>query len=179
MVAPDCARLQSPGQAATIACRWNDRMRIVCPSCQAAYEVPDKLLAGSPRRVRCARCGNDWVPEAAPATPLAQLPAPAPEPPAPDAAPPEPEAPKPPAAEPERGLPPPPPVRLAPVVEPRAQDKAPATSAGRRLAVLAALGWAASLALLGAAGWAGLAYRDDVMAGWAASRRLYALLGLG
>ena len=32
-------------------------MRIVCPSCQAVYEVPDKLLSGPAKRVRCARCG--------------------------------------------------------------------------------------------------------------------------
>ena len=33
-------------------------MRIECPSCQAVYEVPDALLAGGPRMVRCARCGK-------------------------------------------------------------------------------------------------------------------------
>jgi predicted Zn finger-like uncharacterized protein len=35
-------------------------MRIVCPGCAAAYEVPANRL--SPRKmVRCARCGCEWV----------------------------------------------------------------------------------------------------------------------
>lgn len=35
-------------------------MRIVCPGCAAAYEVPADRL--SPRKmVRCARCGAEWV----------------------------------------------------------------------------------------------------------------------
>jgi predicted Zn finger-like uncharacterized protein len=61
-------------------------MRIACPTCQAAYEVPDTLLrppapGAAARKVKCARCGNAWapeVPEAAPA-PMA-LPAPVPSP---------------------------------------------------------------------------------------------------
>jgi predicted Zn finger-like uncharacterized protein len=37
-------------------------MRIVCPSCTAAYEVPESRLK-SRKMVRCARCGGDWAPE--------------------------------------------------------------------------------------------------------------------
>src|SRR3974390_1113749 len=36
-------------------------MRIDCPSCQAAYDVPDRLLSAG-RTVRCARCGGEWTP---------------------------------------------------------------------------------------------------------------------
>lgn len=39
-------------------------MRIVCPTCQAAYEVPESLIGGAARKVRCARCGGAWVPQA-------------------------------------------------------------------------------------------------------------------
>lgn len=153
-------------------------MRIVCPSCQAAYEVPDTLLAGGPRRVRCARCGGDWVPEKVAATPPPPEPEPAPAPSPPPALP----APAPPPqaaveSEAEPDLPPPPPVRIAPA-DPRPPRSQP-PQGGRRLAVLAGLGWAASLALLATAGWASVAYREEVMAAWGASRRLYALLGLG
>lgn len=37
-------------------------MRIVCPLCSSAYEVPDAMLAGG-RRLACVRCLNEWVPE--------------------------------------------------------------------------------------------------------------------
>jgi predicted Zn finger-like uncharacterized protein len=36
-------------------------MRIACPSCAVAYEVPDERLKPG-RLVRCARCGHEWVP---------------------------------------------------------------------------------------------------------------------
>ncbi|WP_369407992.1 zinc-ribbon domain-containing protein, partial [Roseomonas rosulenta] len=58
-----------------------NRMRIACPSCGAEYEVPDRLLAGAARSLRCSRCGADFaLPEGAPAA--APPPSPAPEPPA-------------------------------------------------------------------------------------------------
>jgi predicted Zn finger-like uncharacterized protein len=34
-------------------------MRITCPHCTAAYEVPTATLS-SGRKVRCARCGAEW-----------------------------------------------------------------------------------------------------------------------
>ena len=36
-------------------------MKIVCPSCAAQYEVPELVLT-SRRKMRCARCGTQWVP---------------------------------------------------------------------------------------------------------------------
>ncbi|RKK00289.1 zinc-ribbon domain-containing protein, partial [Teichococcus wenyumeiae] len=43
-------------------------MRIECPACGAAYEVPEHLLTrpdGTPARpVRCLRCGQEWQPAA-------------------------------------------------------------------------------------------------------------------
>lgn len=36
-------------------------MRIVCPGCEAAYEVPEAMLSPG-RTVRCARCGRGWIP---------------------------------------------------------------------------------------------------------------------
>ena len=41
---------------------WNS-MRIACPSCDAAYEVPDSRLPRG-KMVRCARCDNKWLPAA-------------------------------------------------------------------------------------------------------------------
>ncbi|MCI0754489.1 zinc-ribbon domain-containing protein [Teichococcus vastitatis] len=39
-------------------------MRIQCPDCAAAYEVPDTMLVPG-RAVRCTRCGTRWQPMAA------------------------------------------------------------------------------------------------------------------
>jgi predicted Zn finger-like uncharacterized protein len=55
-------------------------MKIVCPACEAAYEVPEVVLT-SRRKMRCARCAHDWVPSAAKAA-AAAAPAPVPPPPA-------------------------------------------------------------------------------------------------
>ncbi len=62
-------------------------MKIVCPSCQAQYEVPEVVLT-SRRKMRCARCAEEWVPadlRAPEPPPMAEAPAapadePAPEP---------------------------------------------------------------------------------------------------
>ncbi len=35
-------------------------MRIACPNCQTLYDVPDNLLGGRPRRLRCEQCGHGW-----------------------------------------------------------------------------------------------------------------------
>ncbi|MDE2318337.1 MAG: zinc-ribbon domain-containing protein [Rhodospirillales bacterium] len=35
-------------------------MRIVCPDCQALYDVPDKLIGSVGRRLRCGQCGHGW-----------------------------------------------------------------------------------------------------------------------
>ena len=36
-------------------------MRADCPNCEAVYDIPDRLLVAG-RKVRCARCGQDWFP---------------------------------------------------------------------------------------------------------------------
>ncbi len=152
-------------------------MRIVCPSCQAAYEVPEKLLSGAPRKVRCARCGDSWIPEAAAAPVAAPVQDEATPPREPDPIPdPEPE-PEPPAPMPVRAEP------LAPIVIPRIEEKLVPDPAepppGRGPAIIAASAWAASVAVLLGAGWAFVTWRADIMALWAPSRRLFALFGLG
>lgn len=35
-------------------------MRIVCPSCEAEYEVPESIVASGPRKVRCHKCAREW-----------------------------------------------------------------------------------------------------------------------
>jgi predicted Zn finger-like uncharacterized protein len=65
-------------------------MRIVCPSCSAAYEIPDGMLAAG-QAVRCARCGEQWQPVDAGA-PVAAAPVTSPPP---DAAPARPAVPEP------------------------------------------------------------------------------------
>ena len=42
-------------------------MRVVCPSCEATYDVPDAMLGDRPRRLRCARCAHEWTVEHPPA----------------------------------------------------------------------------------------------------------------
>jgi len=62
-----------------------------------------------------------------------------------------------------------------------AERRVPAPGAaggGRGLVVVAGVLWLVSLAALAAAGWAAFAFREDIMALWAPSRRLYALLGM-
>ena len=62
-------------------------MKIVCPACEAIYQVPDAVVV-SRRKMRCARCNQDWVPadvmDAAATPPLVapavQAPAPPPAP---------------------------------------------------------------------------------------------------
>lgn len=69
-------------------------MRATCPSCEAVYEVPDRLVGTKGRRLRCATCGHEWtllppapeapaVPQPMPVTPPppAYTYAPQPEPP--------------------------------------------------------------------------------------------------
>lgn len=35
-------------------------MRLVCPSCEAKYEVPEDAIPDSGRDVQCANCGHGW-----------------------------------------------------------------------------------------------------------------------
>jgi predicted Zn finger-like uncharacterized protein len=50
-------------------------MRIICPDCAAQYELPPELAARLPMRVRCARCGDEWLAEPVGLVPDAAAPA--------------------------------------------------------------------------------------------------------
>lgn len=129
-------------------------MRIACPSCAAAYEVPDQLVIPG-RRTRCARCGHQWV-----AVPVES-----------DLPPPVPLDPNPPEEPETAGDEVPPPPRRSAV--PKAPPPAPPRS-GPWLR----LAWAASLLMLVGLGVAGVLGRHAVMTAWPPSARLYAALGL-
>ncbi len=137
-------------------------MRITCPTCEATYDVPEKLLRPD-REVRCARCGGRWLP--APAEPGSPSPE-APEPPATDdiTAPPAPAGERPPSFDIFN--------RTGDLADHGTDD--PGARSGQ--AVWAA--WAASLLILAGLGWAGLTYRAQVMHVWPPTERLYALFGL-
>ncbi len=136
-------------------------MRIVCPSCAAAYDVPDERLSAG-RSVRCSGCEARWVPleqellaevqtQTPTQVPPAQLPEPVPE------------------------L-----VRKLPVlaeagVVPAATRTAPPVVGSPSLVMA---GWVLTVLVLGGAGWAGYARRDAVMHVWPPSERVYAALGL-
>ena len=126
-------------------------MRIICPSCTAAYDVADSLL--KPRRkVRCVRCGEEW----------------------------EPLADEPPAIEQAEAAPAPVPAwEEQPELRPSAMERlaqSPAVLPGRSLALPAA--WTASVvALLLLVGGA-YVWRSDVMRIWPPSARLYDMVGL-
>jgi predicted Zn finger-like uncharacterized protein len=145
-----------------------NRMRIACPSCGAEYEVPDRLLAGPARTLRCSRCGADFaLPQAPPAA--APPPAPLPEPP-----PPAPVAPEPPAAvAPAPVAPPATPEAPAPAV----RERAPVAQAPTDQAALVRA-WAASLLVVVGGVLALLVFRTQVMSAWPPATRLFAVLGL-
>ena len=126
-------------------------MRIECPGCSAAYDVPQEKLSPG-RKVRCARCQTDWVPlEAEPARKN-----------------------EPAAIEPSvisRDLSPPPAVtamdRLAREVQPRRS----------RSGALAAA-WFASFVVLAVIAWGAYEWRENIVRAWPASERAYVALGL-
>jgi predicted Zn finger-like uncharacterized protein len=126
-------------------------MRVLCPACDAQYDVPDRLI-GSGRRLRCARCDHDWM--VRPTTP-------APVAPEPDAAP----GPALPAAEVAELAP----QRLAPR-PPAAGSRAPVGALGLWLAWLASVG-AVLLAVVGL--WL---FRAELAVAWPPIQRLYGLL---
>ncbi len=148
-------------------------MRIVCPNCDAAYEVPAPVMAAR-RTLRCARCGTQFATGTADPPP----------PPGPAAgAEPAPAAPRVDDA--------PAPLRADAPAAPRTTE-APATlradaprlgpgagQAGRaprvRVAVLA--GWVLSLALIVAGLAAALSWRQGIVRAWPASTRIYTALG--
>lgn len=73
-------------------------MRIECPTCSAVYDLPERLLSGGSRTLRCAACGNTWTVNPEAAHPEAAHPEPAnPEPTTPASVAPEAVSPDPPA----------------------------------------------------------------------------------
>jgi predicted Zn finger-like uncharacterized protein len=180
-------------------------MRVACPSCSAAYEVPDQMLGPTQRLLRCARCGTEWPVAATIAKPPAR-PAPESEPesdaqsepgPGADQRPgpepksgPEPEppaapaAPRPPPAltiqaapgRPERMLRPPLPQAEWTGPGPGAQ---PRRQSRKQAGIGAWFAWLGSIALLALLVWAAYAYRSQVMRIWPPSQRLYVILDLG
>jgi predicted Zn finger-like uncharacterized protein len=134
-------------------------MRIVCPSCVAAYDVPEPVLVAR-RTLRCTRCGSEFVAAASP------HPVPVPVPvPSTQAEPPETTT------------------RLPDMHARDAQRLAPGPAAPaartqkwRAATVLA--GWALSGMLIAAGGWAGFAWRGAIMQAWPPATRIYAVLGI-
>ena len=143
-------------------------MRTVCPSCQAAYDVPESVLAAR-RTLRCARCATEFTALAdGPAAVSVLAPPRAVEELSP-AAPPAAKAFQPAAPEPV-GRRPGDAVYLAtPPASSRALAQMPP-------AIMA--GWAASVIVLIAMGWAFVAWRASIMQTWPPSTHLYALLRL-
>ncbi|HJS87349.1 MAG TPA: zinc-ribbon domain-containing protein [Acetobacteraceae bacterium] len=124
-------------------------MRFVCPRCAAAYQVPPTALGGR-RRLRCARCGCDWVVQGEPvegAEAAAEASGGTQEP-----------------AEPRSPMP------VAPVGAP------PPPIRGATAALL--LAWGASLLVLALGAWGAVAWRGSVVHAWPPSQRLYGALGL-
>jgi predicted Zn finger-like uncharacterized protein len=138
------------------------QMRIACPTCGAEYDVPDRLLSGAARTLRCSRCATDFaLPTVAPVAP--------PPPPAPPTPPAPPEivaAPAPAPAEPEPEAP------AAPTVP----ERTPVAREPHDRALVGA--WAASvLVVLGGVA-AMLAFRAQLMAAWPPVGRFFSVLGL-
>ncbi len=163
-------------------------MRIVCPNCATAYDVPESVVAAG-RPMRCAKCRAEWTPSAAAAPPVPPAPAVVAAPEAVgqarEPAGPETEPASEPKPEPKPAYPPPPdPDVLHPVEPPLAAAEpvilapfppAPTPVAGPRKVVMA--GWAGSAVVLVAALWLAIAYRAPIMRHWPPSARAFAMLG--
>lgn len=124
-------------------------MRIVCPTCTAAYEVPPTLLRPG-QVVRCARCTGEWAPQIDTIAPPPGQ-----------------------ARDTELG----PPRAPSPPVRPRPVPVRPAPVPARGTAAVR-IAWCASLVILAALLWGAYSQRDFVMQAWPPSVRLYAALGL-
>jgi predicted Zn finger-like uncharacterized protein len=155
-------------------------MRIVCPSCSAAYDVPDSLVRAG-RVVRCARCDGEWTPVEASAVPPEEvLAAPMDEL---ATVPPEEEPPGPPPADPalpvpEAHVPETPANRIAAAPRQSAMDRLVAQSTRPQSSTHLRLAWVASLVLLVLAAGAAYTWRAQIIAAWPPSAHAYAALGL-
>lgn len=167
-------------------------MRIVCPSCDATYEVPDAMLAGGPRAVKCARCGGEWTPTLPPAEAPTDALAAAPpaEPSPPEAAADADSVPAGKPAGPMAALEAEAPGRVEPrlnPLRPRAEQRAtapivdadaPGPLAARKVGAGPIAAWILSLVVLIGAGGAVVTWRAQVMAAWPPSQRVFAAVGL-
>ena len=143
-------------------------MRIVCPSCAAAYEVPDAVVA-SGRNMRCARCATEFQPGQRSQPPVPTGPAPISDPATAVLG----------APIPTSGA-----VTAERHVAGGAGAAAPVSQArlvSRLHAILPAppvlAGWALSLVLLVGIGAGALVWRQAIMHAWPPSTRLYAAFG--
>lgn len=127
-------------------------MRATCPSCDAVYEIPDRLIGGG-RRLRCTNCGHEWT----------LLPAVAEAPPPPR------ETPDAPAASP----PPGPMLRRPPqVIDPPLPPVDDHTGMPRGGTALLKAAWVGSLLLVALAFGALWAFRHEIATAWPPAARL-------
>jgi len=133
-------------------------MRIVCPSCSAAYDIPDSLVTAG-RVVRCARCAREWAPVEAAAPP---------EPPPPPTAV---EDSKPPAADVPR-------MPVVAIARQSAMDRLAAHPPEPQPSGHLRLAWAATVAVLVVAAAVAYTWRGDIVTAWPPSARAYAAFGL-
>ena len=132
-------------------------MRIVCPSCAAAYDVPAERLEPG-RSVRCSACDSGWVPWPM----VAELQTVAASVLEPD-------------IDPVRAVPVQQSARPVPGADVLSGVVRHATPSSHRLVQA---GWFATALVLGAAVWAGVRHREGVMQAWPPSERVYVALGL-
>jgi predicted Zn finger-like uncharacterized protein len=149
-------------------------MRIVCPSCEAAYELPPTLLKPG-QAVRCARCQREWLPPGDEPSPVPPAPTAIPVPPAPTAIP----------------GPPPVPDNASPLSRLATETH---LAAGRRTTTTmenlarpgtpprnghgVGIAWFVSLVVLALLVWGAYVGRATVMQVWPPSIRLYSALNL-
>ncbi len=121
-------------------------MRIVCPNCAAAYEVPANRLKQR-QTVRCARCAKEWTavrdtepPASTERTPVADAPPP---------------------AEPKFELP-----------AITAMDRLVAGSRRPRASIALVAAWVLTLGVLGGGAAAVIVWRDSIVDSWPPSARI-------
>jgi predicted Zn finger-like uncharacterized protein len=142
-------------------------MRAICPSCEATYEIPDRLI-GTGRRLRCTNCAHEWtllpaVAEAPEPPPAARAEAPraaASAPPAPLSQPPPP-----PSAHPMLRRPP---QLIDPPLPPVADDSAGFQPGGAALRAA----WIGSVLAVAVALGALWTFRYEIAAAWPPAARL-------
>jgi predicted Zn finger-like uncharacterized protein len=157
-------------------------MRAVCPSCEATYEVPDRLI-GAGRRLRCTNCGHEWT--LLPAAAEKPAPAPrvpeAPSPPKPAAAPAPRATEPPPAAATPSAVPPAHPMLRRPpqVIDPPLPPVDDTTGRSRRGDLALRLAWIGSVLLVVLALALLWALREEIAGLWPPAARLVGTPGGG